>query len=191
MQTALLKLRAKQRKGAKQAKLSAQEQEEERQTTLCEAEAQYREQSKARCYLTAAVMERMRLQVLQQLLGHSLRTADTVRTVLSRSGLEADNTARENLNKVHQLTERKVWRFYIDQVHSSAVFSKPDVLEGCYKQEVALNRRLLLTKAHSTSEKLPKLFDVETIYRRPSNLSEEELQALLAAEKKERAQEAV
>lgn len=185
-----LKTRAKKRKEAKQPKLRSHEMEEERQAALAEAEAQYREQNKARCYLAASAMERLRLQALQQLLGHSLQTADKVRALLSRTDLIKDSMACEILDKVHQLTERRVWRFYMDQVHSSEVFSKPGVLEGCYRQEVALNRRLLLTKAHSTSEKLPKLFDVETIHRRPSNLSEEELQAFLAAGKKEMLQAA-
>lgn len=177
---------------AKQPKLRRHELEEEHQATLAEAEAQYREQNKARCYLAASAMERLRLQALQQLLAHSLQTADKVRATLSRTGLiKKDSTARETLDKVHQLTERRVWHFYMDQVHNPEVFSKPGLLEGCYKQEVELNRRLVLTKAHSKSLKPPKMFDVEAIHRRPSNLSEQELQALLAAEKKDMSLEAM
>ena len=191
VQKALLKARAKERKEAKQPTPGRSELEEEHQATLAEAEAQYRQQNKARCYLAASAMERLRLQALQQLLGHSLQTADNVRATLSRTGLKKDSTACETLDKVQQLTERRVWRFYMDQVHNPEVFSKAGLLEGCYKQEVELNRRLVLTKAHSKAVKPPKLFDVKTIHRRPSNLSEEELRALLASENKATSPEAM
>lgn len=179
---ALLKSRAKERKMAKAPKLTGQALEEETQATLAEAEALYQEQNKARCYLAASAMERLRLHALIQLLHTSLETADTVRAEQAKvAELMADTEARDMLDGVHQQTERKIWSFYTAQVHDAAVFATSGLLDKSYEQEVELNRSRVLSKAHSWSAKPPKHFDVEVIHRRSSNLAEEEVKAFMAS----------